>query len=162
MSLTVSSLLLNELESIVGQEFNKKPASICHQEGEVPKHFYIFLLCPFCYLYLENITCYLLPGQAISNLVHTSKFSGEGNGNPLQYSCLENPMDKQAWWATVHSIKKSWKWLKQLSMQAEIIAIDTSLLYLSSNIHDLNCCSPICPWGSMYLFIYFSLFLQTG
>ena len=27
---------------------------------------------------------------------------GEGNGNPLQYSCLENPMDKGAWWATVH------------------------------------------------------------
>ena len=28
--------------------------------------------------------------------------SGEGNGNPLQYSCLENPMDRGAWWATVH------------------------------------------------------------
>ena len=28
--------------------------------------------------------------------------SGEGNGNPLQYSCLENPMDRAAWWATVH------------------------------------------------------------
>ena len=27
---------------------------------------------------------------------------GEGNGNPLQYSCLENPMDGEAWWATVH------------------------------------------------------------
>ena len=27
---------------------------------------------------------------------------GEGNGNPLQYSCLENPMDREAWWATVH------------------------------------------------------------
>ena len=30
--------------------------------------------------------------------------SGEGNGNPLQYSCLENPMDRGAWWATVHTI----------------------------------------------------------
>ena len=30
------------------------------------------------------------------------KSPGEGNGNPLQYSCLENPMDKGAWWATVH------------------------------------------------------------
>ena len=27
---------------------------------------------------------------------------GEGNSNPLQYSCLENPMDREAWWATVH------------------------------------------------------------
>ena len=33
---------------------------------------------------------------------------GEGNGNPLQYSCLENPMDRGAWQATVHAITKSW------------------------------------------------------
>ena len=33
---------------------------------------------------------------------------GEGNGNPLQYSCLENPMDRGAWWATVHGVTKSW------------------------------------------------------
>ena len=32
---------------------------------------------------------------------------GEGNGNPLQYSCLENPMDGGAWWATVHGVAKS-------------------------------------------------------
>ena len=32
---------------------------------------------------------------------------GEGNGNPLQYSCLENPMDREAWWATVHGVPKS-------------------------------------------------------
>ena len=34
-------------------------------------------------------------------------FSGEGNGNPLQYSCLENSMDGGAWWATVHGVAKS-------------------------------------------------------
>ena len=32
---------------------------------------------------------------------------GEGNGNPLQYSCLENLMDRGAWWATVHRVAKS-------------------------------------------------------
>ena len=32
---------------------------------------------------------------------------GEGNGNPLQYSCLENPMDRGAWWATIHGVTKS-------------------------------------------------------
>ena len=32
---------------------------------------------------------------------------GEGNGNPLQYPCLENPMDRGAWWATVHGVTKS-------------------------------------------------------
>ena len=33
---------------------------------------------------------------------------GKGNGNPLQYSCLENPKDRGAWWATVHRVAKSW------------------------------------------------------
>ena len=33
---------------------------------------------------------------------------GEGSGNPLQYSCLENPMDRGAWQATVHGVSKSW------------------------------------------------------
>ena len=32
---------------------------------------------------------------------------GERNGNPLQYSCLENPMDREAWWATGHGVTKS-------------------------------------------------------
>ena len=32
---------------------------------------------------------------------------GEGNGNPLQYSCLENPMDRRGWWAAVHGVTKS-------------------------------------------------------
>ena len=32
---------------------------------------------------------------------------GEGNGNPLQYSCLENSMDREAWWATVHGVAKN-------------------------------------------------------
>ena len=41
---------------------------------------------------------------------------GEGNGNPLEYSCLENPMDREAWWATVHGVSKSRTRLKQLSM----------------------------------------------
>ena len=36
---------------------------------------------------------------------------GEGNGNPLLYSCLENPMDREVWWATVHGVSKSWTWL---------------------------------------------------
>ena len=36
------------------------------------------------------------------------KSPGERNGNPLQYSCLENSMDRGAWWAMVHGVTKSW------------------------------------------------------
>ena len=43
---------------------------------------------------------------------------GEGNGNPLQYSCLENSMDRGAWWATVQGIAQSWTQLsKQVCMK---------------------------------------------
>ena len=37
----------------------------------------------------------------------SGRFPGGENGNPLQYSCLENPMDNRAWWATVHRVTKS-------------------------------------------------------
>ena len=40
---------------------------------------------------------------------------GEGNGNPLQYSCLENPMDRGAWWAAVHGVAKSRTWLSDFT-----------------------------------------------
>ena len=39
-------------------------------------------------------------------VVSWQKITGEGNGNPLQYSCLENPMDRGAWWATVHRLQR--------------------------------------------------------
>ena len=41
--------------------------------------------------------------------------TGEGNGNPLQYSCLENPMDRGAWWAAVYTVAQSGTRLKRLS-----------------------------------------------
>ena len=58
----------------------------------------------------------LIPGS--------EKFPGGGHGNPLQYSCLENPMCREAWWATVHRISESQTPLKHLSMQAP--SLDTS------------------------------------
>jgi len=42
--------------------------------------------------------------------------SGEGNGNPLQYSCLENPMDRGAWRATVHEVAQSQTWLTNTTL----------------------------------------------
>ena len=36
-----------------------------------------------------------------------ARFPGEGNGHPLQYSCLENPMDRGAWWDIIHGVAKS-------------------------------------------------------
>ena len=56
---------------------------------------------------------------AINTWVHVSfdtwVYAGEGNGNPLQYSCLENPVDRGAWWAAVYGVAQSRTWLKRLS-----------------------------------------------
>ena len=46
--------------------------------------------------------------------------SGGGHGNALQYSCLKNPKDRRAWWATVHRVSKSWTRLKWLSTHAHM------------------------------------------
>ena len=54
----------------------------------------------------------------LSSISGLGRFPGGGQGNPLQYSCLENPMDRGAWRATVHRISKSQTQLKQLSMHA--------------------------------------------
>ena len=45
---------------------------------------------------------------------------GEGNGNPLQYSCLKNPMDGGAWWATVHGVAKSWTRLSDFTFTFQV------------------------------------------
>ena len=50
--------------------------------------------------------------------LNNTHLTGEGNSNPLQYSCLENPVDRGAWWAAVHRVAQSWTRLKRLSMHA--------------------------------------------
>ena len=54
---------------------------------------------------------------------------GEGNGNPLQCSCLENPRDGGAWWAAVYGVAQSWTRLKQLSNSSSIVIL-VSISYL--------------------------------
>ena len=45
--------------------------------------------------------------EDLGSIPESGRSSGEGNGNPFQYSCLENPTDGGAWWATVHGVTKS-------------------------------------------------------
>ena len=44
----------------------------------------------------------------VSSIPGLGRSPGEGHGNPLEYSCLENPMDRRGWWATVHGVTKTW------------------------------------------------------
>ena len=58
-----------------------------------------------------------MPGD-LGLIPGSGRYPGEGNGNPnpLPYSCLENPLDRGTWWVTVHGVTKSWTWLKRLSI----------------------------------------------
>ena len=47
------------------------------------------------------------PGYTWGSIPGSGRFPGEGNGYPLQYSCLKNSMDSGTWWATVHGVAKS-------------------------------------------------------
>ena len=53
---------------------------------------------------------------AVGSVPGLGRSPGGGHGNPLQYSCLVNPMDRGAWQATVHGVVRSWTQLKRLSM----------------------------------------------
>jgi len=57
---------------------------------------------------------------------------GEGNGNPLQYSCLENPMDKGAWWAAVYGVAKSRTRLSDFTLTFHFPALEKEIATHSS------------------------------
>ena len=74
-----------------------------------------------------------LPAKAgdkrdVGSVPGSGRSPGEGHGNPLQYSCLENPMDKGAWRAIVHRVTQSQTWLTQLSTHAELKNFHMQLL----------------------------------
>ena len=86
-----------------------------------------------------------LPAQArdakdVGSIPGSGSAPGRGNGNPLQYSCLENRVDRGAWWATVHGVAKSWT---RLSDWAKINIL-TIWIFLLMNMK--------------YLYIYLVLF----
>ena len=58
--------------------------------------------------------------------------NGEGNGTPLQYSCLENPMDGGAWWAAVHGVTKSWTRLSDFTFTFHFHALKKEMATHSS------------------------------
>ena len=70
----------------------------------------------------EEKACNINMGTSLDNFnACLGKFFGDGNGIPLQYSCLENPMDRGAWQATVHGVAKS---QSQLSTQHTCLSSD--------------------------------------
>jgi len=69
--------------------------------------------------WVKNPTCNAGDTGDAGSIPGSGRSLEEGNGYPIQYSYLENPMDRGAWWATVHGITKNRTWLKQLSMHSK-------------------------------------------
>ena len=65
--------------------------------------------------------------RGVSSIPGLGRSPGGGHGNPLQYSCLENPMDRGDWWVVVHGVTKSWTRLKQFSMHVGMHKCNTDL-----------------------------------
>ena len=102
-----------------------RPLAFCQWEG------YLLVsgipICQVSYnlLWVSQVVLVVnnLPANAgdvrdVGSIPGWGRSPGEGNGNPLQYSCLDNPMDRGAWWATVHRVTKSQTQLKRLSTHA--------------------------------------------
>jgi len=66
-------------------------------------HFGVRLPCP-CGSNVKESAC---NAGELGSIPGSGRSPGEGNGNPLQYPCLENPMDRGTWWATVHEVTRS-------------------------------------------------------
>ena len=57
---------------------------------------------------VENLSANVGDAEDLGSIPGLGRSPGEWNGNPLQCSCLGNPMDRGAWWATIHGVAKSW------------------------------------------------------
>ena len=97
---------------------------------------------------------------------------GEGNGSPLQYSCLENSMDRGAWKATVRGVAKSWTWLsdchsliipywyniKEIEKTFIVITLRISFFFFYWCIIALQCFASNVQWSESAICIHMSPF----
>ena len=80
---------------------------------------------PSYYVFLESC-------QLSGNYIKLVWMGGEGHGTPLQCSCLENPVDGGAWWATVHGVAKSWTRLSDFTLTFHFHALEKEMAAHSS------------------------------
>ena len=83
-------------------------------------------------MYKGTCTMEACAAHCIRNLICIIALNGEGNGTPLQYSCLENPMDGGAWWAAVHGVAKSRTRLSDFTLTFHFHALEKEMATHSS------------------------------
>ena len=75
---------------------------------------------------LSRVPCAYTVGPCWLCFIYSNVYIGEGNGNPLQCSCLENPRDGGAWWAAVYGVVRSWTQLKRPSSSSVYMLVPNS------------------------------------
>ena len=103
-----------------------------HQYMRVPLFSYLHQ-CQLFYIYktYSHLNRYEVVSHCGFHL-HFPNAWQEGNGTPLQYSCLENPMDGGAWWAAIHGVPKSWTWLSDFTFTFHFHALEKEMATHSS------------------------------
>ena len=92
-------------------------------------------LLEFTQTHVHRVSDAIQPSHPLSSpypLAPNPSQHGEGNGTPLQYSCLENPMDGGAWWATVHGVAKSRTRLSNFTLTFHFHALEKEMATHSS------------------------------
>ena len=84
------------------------------------------------FLYFHT-NCEFIWSSSVKNIIG-SLIRGEGNGTPLQYSCLENPMDGETWWAAVHRVAKSWTRLSNFTFTFHFHVLEKEMAPHSSTL----------------------------
>ena len=92
----------------------------------------IVIRIPLKVIYIITYDKCLLLNFSLKNLKLSSLRNGEGNGNPLQYSCLENPMDGGAWKATVHGVAEGRTRLNDFTFTFHLHALEKEMATHSS------------------------------
>ena len=112
--------------------------SLCHSLHTFPLPLPLLPPCPLvCSVCLclhccpENKFISAISSDSIYMCQYTI-FIGEGTGTPLQYSCLENPMDGGGWWAAVHGVSKSQTWLSDFTLTFHLHALEKEMATHSS------------------------------
>ena len=152
--------MVNNYEMLVLTYIMRRLWQLVYKESE-PNFKYVFSL----FFIDENSK--LLSMFYLSFFAGPSKhFCGEGNGNPLQCSCLENPRDGGAWWAAVYGVAQSWtrlKWLSSSSSQARFIYLFKSALGLPCCEQAFSRCTVFTAvWGPLLAVVFLLLLQSTG
>ena len=129
----------------------------------IMKVFFFFNLCPLkSVIYIElwllqwingkESACNAGDARDTSSVPRSGRSPGGRHGKPLQYSCLENSMDRGAWWAAFHGISQSQAWLKWLSMHAR--RASSLLVFPFSGFPGYSCC--------LFFYVNFSIRLYIS